>query len=110
MSCSYEPAVQPARLDRSSDSRRAAGGIDSIGEIFSEKLAADRMFINLHTRKNGERSVCPPFSSVPHFHPAGSCHYWLPAAVPSDQSATPTKNTRIGGSPFICGSFDEKNQ
>ena len=35
----------------------------------------------------------------------------LPAGVPSDQSATPTKNTRIGGSPFIWdGSFDEKNQ
>jgi YD repeat-containing protein len=35
----------------------------------------------------------------------------LPAGVPSDQSATMTKNTRIGGSPFICdGSFDEMNQ
>ena len=35
----------------------------------------------------------------------------LPAGVPSDQSATTTKNTRIGGSPFIWdGSFDEKNQ
>lgn len=35
----------------------------------------------------------------------------LPAGVPSDQSATGTKNTRIGGSPFIWdGSCDEKNQ
>lgn len=35
----------------------------------------------------------------------------LPAGVPSDQSATATKNTRIGGSPFIWdASFDEKNQ
>jgi hypothetical protein len=34
-----------------------------------------------------------------------------PADVPSDQSATTTANTRIGGSPFIWdGSFDEKNQ
>src|SRR5262245_14947064 len=35
----------------------------------------------------------------------------LPAGVPSDQFDTPTRNTRIGGSPFISdGSFDEKNQ
>ena len=35
----------------------------------------------------------------------------LPAGVPSDQFVTATKDTRIGGSPFIWGcSFGEKNQ
>ena len=35
----------------------------------------------------------------------------LPAGIPSDQSETATKKTRIGGRPFIWdGSFDEKNQ
>ena len=35
----------------------------------------------------------------------------LPAGVPSDQSATATKNTRIGGNPFIWdGSCAEENQ
>ena len=37
--------------------------------------------------------------------------FCLPAGVPSDQSETATKKTRIGGRPFIWdGSFDEKNQ